>query len=411
MALSREQKAEVESMLARQSAADEATLARLLSELTIEQKAKIASQVTTELSRAESPSWLAKLVKDEVVSAAWKLAAGIGLAGLGAWFLVGTRWIGRDAKLQVEKALKPIRQKQGELETVISGASERVRAAARETLNAELASWRRAQEAVVETVRQNAQATEGYLKQTEIRSADAREQAVLAKVRADSVVEAANKLDDAKIRSVLEAADHIAKQNSEFAKRVANIVKKDVKKQAELLPIGTVIGVPYEPSEGQLGTSWKACKGQVLSNKSEEYDTLVELLGTKYGVAKNKSGKVLKNGVKLPDFRGCFLRGFGTARDRFGEERAASRSDGIGELQEAGLPELAAHIMGGFDKPWLHYARVKSAQWQPSSQLNGREDVRSGRGAVGHGVPVRPVNPAQENRPVNYAVYWIIRVK
>lgn len=149
--------------------------------------------------------------------------------------------------------------------------------------------------------------------------------------------------------------------------------------QREVCPVGSVVAWPLpivldQNNEVAGAPGWSICDGRELA--SRKYVVLAQVLGETYGPA--TSGH-----VRLPDFRGCFLRGIG------------------GESLGLGLKQ-----------PWATAFPDKSAESMYTS--NGQ-----GTAAPGDKIPVlsdprhigTDIKWASETRPVNYAVNWIIRIR
>lgn len=144
-------------------------------------------------------------------------------------------------------------------------------------------------------------------------------------------------------------------------------------------PIGCVVAWPIAQN---APAGWLACEGQEL--EAREFPELAELLQATYGA-------VGPGTVRLPDFRGMFLRGAGGT----GDHVAAP----IGRRQE---DQLLAHQHGMLDT-----AGIKSGSDGAAGGKNGT--VRNDRFArVGN---VQGADHGPENRPVNFAVRWIMRVR
>jgi hypothetical protein len=146
-------------------------------------------------------------------------------------------------------------------------------------------------------------------------------------------------------------------------------------------PVGSVIAWPVDSA--RLPEGWHICDGTELP--AEDYPALTNVLKATYG-------KVEPGKVKLPDFRGCFLRGMG------------GYSAGLGDLQ---LDRVGSH------KHPISWHYVEAAGRQPgnhntaASLLTEPPLDRTAESNANHIPP--PTD--DETRPRNYAVHWVMRVR
>jgi hypothetical protein len=146
-----------------------------------------------------------------------------------------------------------------------------------------------------------------------------------------------------------------------------------------IAPIGSIIAWP---TGLDLPDGWRVCDGREVPFNDKLWDALRGLYDNgNFGKPQN---------IRLPNFAGCFLRGSGA----IDEARASGE---IGKRQDDALQQ---HTHNLTDKP------------------QGRGDGSPPRNTVGFGPEsdhesgfVERARVANETRPVNYAVHWIIRVK
>ncbi len=106
--------------------------------------------------------------------------------------------------------------------------------------------------------------------------------------------------------------------------------------------------------------------------------------------------------VALPDFRGMFLRGEGTARIN-GELKSQHASAELGNAQGAALLDHLHHIL--HMDTYLDVSRPGDKDRRVPE--GGTYTVRN----VDRPLKSELRGGGSETRPVNYAVHWIIRVK
>ncbi|HEX5051599.1 MAG TPA: tail fiber protein [Planctomycetota bacterium] len=142
-------------------------------------------------------------------------------------------------------------------------------------------------------------------------------------------------------------------------------------------PIGCVVAWP---GAVPVPEGWAPCDGRAIDLAPG--DRIAEVLGDTYGGA--GPGK-----VRLPDFRGMFLRGVGGSAGPLGSPQQDAFQDhqhGVGVSPTEGRDGGRAHWGGAANTTDLI--------------LSGH--VHADGGAV---------RASSETRPVNYSVHWIIRVK
>jgi len=186
-------------------------------------------------------------------------------------------------------------------------------------------------------------------------------------------------------------------------------------------PIGTIVAFAGEwPPWREPDPDWMLCDGRALPN-NEDYKQLFSVIGTSWG--DGSTGDNAQPGItkfNLPDLRGVFLRGVnGNAqRDPEAANRAATRAgenggNRVGSLQGDQLKVHAhtisdpghAHEMGAF----CEGGNIYDSGDRRSAWAYFGCPIRSTSNAT-TGISINNAGGA-ETRPVNAAVYWIIRYK
>lgn len=166
-------------------------------------------------------------------------------------------------------------------------------------------------------------------------------------------------------------------------------------------PLGSIVAWPIAQD---APARWRVCKGDILDIEKDDCKPLADLLGATYGAV--GPGK-----VKLPDFRGYFLRGHGRADSGPGALASLNRIDSrnVGSAQVQAVRCVAAAVAdpkeeGDFIQmkgPALAYGNAKPAD----ESFNADE-----RSKAYHETKITTGTVA-ETRPMNVAIHWIIRVK
>lgn len=143
------------------------------------------------------------------------------------------------------------------------------------------------------------------------------------------------------------------------------------------VPIGAVVAWPTDQPFDR--SRWHECDGSEIEISGSD-DPLARALGTLYGSAAD-----LRH-VKLPDFRGCFLRGNGTFLDPVTGTVAPHYASG-----DIGTPQPDSHTAH------LATQNLNVLTLPPPDGIAHWYHARRESGT--------------ETRPVNYAVRWIIRVR
>jgi hypothetical protein len=153
------------------------------------------------------------------------------------------------------------------------------------------------------------------------------------------------------------------------------------------VPIGTIIiwGAENNPADG----TWLDCDGQSTAS----YPELAAIYGT-----------------NIPDYRGMFLRGYGSTTINYGTYGAIAHTSGaVGEVQGTAIRNITGSTWGlnTSDTNALNSVYTGAFYVKAYGYLNN-----TGRGVSGMVVgfdPSRVVPTAEENRPVNKAVRYLIK--
>ena len=157
------------------------------------------------------------------------------------------------------------------------------------------------------------------------------------------------------------------------------------------IPVGTVITWPSNswPSDRD---NWLECNGQAIS--SAVYPELVALVGT-----------------KVPDYRGIFLRGQGPQTStHYGT--VVHSSAALGQLQGDAIREIWGsfpEMIAPGSSPMTHGALYYGSPWAYGAHIQQGTAGWMKRSADFLASRVIPV--AQEIRPVNRAVCYLIRAR
>ena len=195
------------------------------------------------------------------------------------------------------------------------------------------------------------------------------------------------------------------------------VVDKNGKNQfIDEVPIGTICAWPGElpPGNDPWWEHWRACDGGMRGKKLlfKGNERLAEILKP-YG---NDRMMTAESEIKLPDFRGYFLRGV----DPSGTVDPGGKTHTVGSLQgdEIGDHEhdirsyhlscRAGKAGDGASFPTSCLAEL--ARWDEHEDKRDEQERNLTRVARTGGIPGRP-RLGQETRPKNYAVHWVIRIK
>lgn len=155
------------------------------------------------------------------------------------------------------------------------------------------------------------------------------------------------------------------------------------------VPVGTVIAWPISSfPPGQDSDNWLECNGQSISQAA--YPELYAVIGG-----------------NTPNYQGVFLRGYGSQTSSHYYQVTHS-SSGIGQLQG----DAIRNIYGEFEfKPRQHGSRWPSGAFGTIENTGSSEDKGPDRPSGIYFSASYVVPTANENRPVNIAVRYLIRAK
>lgn len=165
-----------------------------------------------------------------------------------------------------------------------------------------------------------------------------------------------------------------------------------------LVPVGTILTFAGSLSALEQMPTWLPCDGRLV--EKEAYPQLYEVIGDLYGTSAESSK------FQLPDLRGMFLRGYDAGRN-IDPQRI------LGSYQEDAF-ERHTHT-GTTTKGGEHSHKapdVNQAGFQNGSKTGGRKhgyDDTSWHHGHTHGLSINPAGKAEETRPKNIAVNFIIR--
>lgn len=158
-----------------------------------------------------------------------------------------------------------------------------------------------------------------------------------------------------------------------------NVLSSQIKKAqtSSGLPIGSIIQwpFPYDPSEGE----WLECNGQAVD--AAKYPELYAMIGA------------------TPDYRGVFLRGLGGNSSSLGSYQGDAMRNIYGEISN----------IGRFSN---EYSQSTWGVFATSKRSGSTPYIRSQGGNSNVGLRASWAVPtANENRPVNKAVRYLIRAR
>lgn len=186
-------------------------------------------------------------------------------------------------------------------------------------------------------------------------------------------------------------------------KRVADLEAKVValdQLRAQMPPVGSVVAwvgrLPDSAASPMWHEQWKVCKGQVLeSTVGGEVDRSLNDLGMALaGAYGNDSQYSAGDRIVLPDFSGRFLRGVGVGALPIGEAQAEQ----VGTHSHRINYRHATTGEGGNRDARLLF------KWEPGAVSKPEKFFTGPPNAKGD-------DAEWENRPRNFAVHWIIRIR
>lgn len=160
------------------------------------------------------------------------------------------------------------------------------------------------------------------------------------------------------------------------------VLCSNVNKESSGVPIGTIIAWASKtmPTDGGI---WLVCNGQ----STAAYPKLKAIVGN-----------------NVPNYQGVFLRGYGSQTStHYGT--VTHSSAGLGELQGDAIRNVTGSFPMGVDS-WTGYEGV-FYQGNHANHLVGDDDGYKSYSTyidLSRGTPT-----ANENRPINKAVYWLIK--
>ncbi|MGE3172485.1 MAG: phage tail protein [Planctomycetota bacterium] len=158
------------------------------------------------------------------------------------------------------------------------------------------------------------------------------------------------------------------------SEQVRSDIVAELRRQASTSPIGCVVAWP---TAAAVPAGWMVCDGAVLDAKA--YPEIAIVLDKTYGAEGPEK-------VKLPDFRGRFLRGVGGSASALG----SPQDDALQDHQHG----VSSADGGG-------KGRARDSGGGSDYFLSGHVHQDGGKVRVS----------SEETRPKNYAVHWIIRVR
>jgi microcystin-dependent protein len=178
-------------------------------------------------------------------------------------------------------------------------------------------------------------------------------------------------------------------------------IKRESKQIINQVPVGSVIA--FAGPKANLPKGWMLCNGDKIEDTKAEYEELRRAIGYTYG------GSVQDKYLKLPDYNGLFLRGI----------------DLTGKVDEEGMRVLG-HIQSDSTRlPNKEFSTNKDGKHQHNYNSNRMSADRGGKDGywyssqtptsprtIGDASHVHAITEGgdKETRPVNKAIFWIIKV-
>ena len=153
------------------------------------------------------------------------------------------------------------------------------------------------------------------------------------------------------------------------------------------VPVGTVVAWPTSTNPADF-ESWLECNGQSILQST--YPELYAMVGS-----------------KIPDYRGMFLRGYGSQIfNSGGYGNITHASSSLGVIQGDAIRNMTGRVLGSVEENQSIATGVFEHDWTVTDGAN------NGKGSVGFNFDASRVVPTSvENRPVNIAVRYLIRAK
>lgn len=204
--------------------------------------------------------------------------------------------------------------------------------------------------------------------------------------------EAENKMAELTNKAMVSIADANKQVNNLIAKmkRDSEAAIREIRENANM-PIGAVIAVANNTPV--IPDGFLLCNGAAVSR--ETYKKLFSVIGILYGAGDNTTT------FNLPDFRGCFLRGQGGNSAAFGIKQGDAIRNIIAKTafcsDENGSNGVGPNLASG----------AFSTEGAPPARIGDSNGSRAG-GIYLVFDASKVVPTAEENRPLNYAVNYLI---
>lgn len=169
-----------------------------------------------------------------------------------------------------------------------------------------------------------------------------------------------------------------------------------------VLPVGTVLPWPVatDPQFSSLEEEWHECDGTTLSET--DYPEITSVLGTS----------------TLPDYRGLFLRGYGYSTHQqingtiYGTTSTLHLSGDVGETQGDAIRNIYGTLPCSGEYGGTMQSYFSGAfGWKTPASYIGKGSYYSTSASGGYFQASRVAATDVENRPVNTAVRYMIRIK
>ena len=179
------------------------------------------------------------------------------------------------------------------------------------------------------------------------------------------------------------------------------------------VPVGTIMA--WAGEKDSVPTNWMICDGKVL--KINQYKDLYNAIGWSWGKPNNKK-------FNLPDLRGRFMRGVddGSGFDPDAEDREQANkggnSEGVGSVQDDAVQEHSHYQLAHYHRDRYPGSYVfgtlnsgGTAFLYNSASYRDTDSVQPTISGVIKYKNHAKTNTAEETRPKNAGVYFIIKVK
>lgn len=192
---------------------------------------------------------------------------------------------------------------------------------------------------------------------------------------------------------------------------MSKTVLASYKGQPPYMPVGFIFGWPVAKDPDGFGDKWLECKGQTVTAADGFADLVIYLMGDSDATE-----------AKLPNYQGLFMRGFGSQSytqengSLYGETITRHSSDRYGVVQGDGMRNISGNLPVGDD--YISGTPITSANYcirsaftffTPSNVYGLGSTATTN--TVGLFNASRVVPTANENRPVNIAIRWMIRAR